>query len=99
MNPKKSNKQKNSQRQRFTLRMTIIAGISLATVAAGIFFYIQITKTETTKAEGGQVITQDQLPVEMVVDQMVIAMPDTNNRNGARYKVAKPLSLTPQISK
>jgi hypothetical protein len=99
MNPKKSNKQKNSQRQRFTLRIGIIAGFSVAAIAAGIFFYIQITKTEPSKADDGQAHTMEQLPVEMIVDQMVIALPDTNNRNGARYKVAKPLSLTPQISK
>ncbi len=99
MNPKKSNKQKNSQRQRFTLRIAIIAGFSFAAIAAGIFFYLQITKTEPTKAEGGLATTLEQLPVEMVVEQMVIALPDTNNRNGVRYKVAKPLALTPQISK
>lgn len=99
MNPRKTNKQKNSLRQRVTLRIAVIAGFSLAAVAAGILFYFQITKTESIKAEDGIVLTSEQLPVDLVVDQMVIISTDTNTRKGTRYKVAKPLSLTPQISK
>ena len=93
MNSKKSYKQKNSQRQRFRLRFAIIAGFSIAALAAGIFFYIQLSRSEVSKAEDGSSLSAETLPVEMVVEQLVIALPDTNNRNGARYKIAKPLTL------
>ncbi len=95
MNLRKSNKQKNTQSQRFRLRYAIIAGFSIVAIATGIFIYLQISQTELTKAEVSSNLSSESLPVEMVVEQLVLSLPDTNNRNGARYKIAK--QLTPII--
>ena len=81
------------------MRMIFAVGISTAIIAVGLFFYFQFTNSESTKAENAIILTQDELPVEMVIDQMITISADTNQRNGNKYKLAKPLSLTPTISK
>lgn len=99
MKEKKPNKLRNSLKQKLSVRLVIAAGVSVAMIAAGIFIYLQLSKTEPINAAASSTISQDNLPVDMVVDQFVVVSPDTTMRNGNRYKVAKPLSLTPSISK
>ncbi|MBL0339468.1 MAG: hypothetical protein IPP71_00215 [Bacteroidetes bacterium] len=99
MNTRKTNKLKNSLRLRISMRMIFTVGISAAIIAVGIFFYLQFTNSESTKAENAKILTQDQLPVDLNVDQMITTSVDTNVRQGNKYKIAKPLSLTPTISK
>ena len=99
MSTRKHNKQKQSLRLRLSTRIVIAAGISITAIAIGIFFYLQFTNTESIKAENPILLTRDALPVDMKIDKMVTVNIDTASRNGSNYKIAKPLSLTPTVSK
>ena len=99
MKARKPNKIRTSIRQKLSARFVIATGVSLAAITAGIFFYLQLTKTEPSKASSNQMIIEGNLPVDLVVDQLAITPVDTNMRQGNRYKVAKPLSLTPTLTK
>ena len=99
MKARKPNKIRTSIRQKLSARIVIAAGVSLAALSAGIFFYLQLTKTEQSKASANQIIIEGNLPVDLVVDQLVITPVDTLMRQGNRYKVAKPLTLTPTLTK
>ncbi len=94
----KHNRQKISQRQRMTVRLVVAVGISFFAIATGIFLYLQLTNSESSKADNTTLINRENLPVDMVIDQMVVNTVDTIERNGNRCKVAKPLSLTPVLT-
>jgi hypothetical protein len=57
--------------------------------------YLEFSQTESSKAEESKILTPGMLPVEMNIDEAVIAPADTNIRDGAQYKIARPLSETP----
>jgi hypothetical protein len=78
--------------------MVLVTGISMAAIAAAIFIYVEFSNPEPTKAKNVEYLSPENLPSDLVVNQLVLKTADTNQYNGNRYKVAKPLSLTPVIS-
>ncbi|MBK8413775.1 MAG: hypothetical protein IPL22_04170 [Bacteroidetes bacterium] len=99
MNNRNPKKLKSSQRQKLSARRIIIAGISFAAIAIGAMIYFQLNESEPTKAENGTFLTHENLPVDLNISAVMIQAPDTLQRNGARYKIPKPLSQTPAIPK
>jgi hypothetical protein len=91
------NRVRKKLRQKFSYRLVVITGVSVLAIATGFFIYFQVSNPESSHAQQVVGLSQDALPVEMEVQDMVIAPADTQSRNG-NYKVAKPLSLTPQYS-
>ena len=82
---------RNVQRLRLTTRKAIAIGISVSLLTIMLIVYFQIFKNDTIKAESPEILTQDELPVQMHIESPVIMESDTFSRNGVRYKIAKPL--------
>ncbi|MDQ3049805.1 MAG: hypothetical protein M3Q95_02850 [Bacteroidota bacterium] len=95
MDSKKSKKIRSSQRQRFSMRFVIAAGISAAFIALVFVLYFQFFQNEVTKAKNTETLTPEHLPVDFNIESTVIVNTDTLTRNGSSYKVARPLSQTP----
>lgn len=95
MDSRKSNKIRSTQRQRFSMRFIITAGISVTVIAVVFVLYFQFFQNEVTKAKNTETLTPEQLPVDFNIESTVIINIDTLNRQGSRYKVAQPLSKTP----
>lgn len=94
----KPNRQRASLRQRFSRKMIVITGISVALISMMLIIYFQFFKNEPLKAKEKQILTVEEMPVDLHIEEPFIARPDTQLRNGLRYKTAKPLQLTPQIT-
>jgi len=90
-----SRKTKQSQRQRLSYRFVVATGIATAAIAFVLIIYFQLFKNENTNAEKPLILTQDQLPFELEVETMAEIIADTNNRDGVRFKIAKPLPVNP----
>jgi hypothetical protein len=88
MEPRKAKKIRPAQRQRISMKLILATGVSVLLITLVLVIYFQFMQNEVSNAKNVKTLTPEQLPVDMVVD-------DTLNRNGSRYKVAKPLTQTP----
>ena len=77
------------------MRFILAAGISVAIIAIVFVIYFQFFQNEITRAKNIESLTPENLPVDLNITEKIIENTDTLMRNGARYKVAKPLSQTP----
>lgn len=91
-------KQRTRTRQKLSRKMLIAAGISVITLTVVLVIYFQFFKNETIKAQEKENLTQEDMPVDLHITEPLIAEPDTLSREGNRYKIAKPLHLTPVIN-
>lgn len=96
MKKNKPGKIRVSQRQRMSRKMLVAAGISITALSMVLVIYFQFFKNETSKANEKPVPAAEMAPVSMDVELPFVAVPDTQMRNGNRYKIAKPLHLTPE---
>lgn len=78
--------------------MIVATGISVALLSIMLIIYFQFFSNETLKAREQQILTIEEMPVDLNIEEPFIAQPDTQFRNGLRFKTAKPLHLTPQIT-
>ncbi len=99
MSNKSPRKIRSSQRQQLRMRFLIAAGVSCLALGLGFLIYLQLSEPESSKAEIQTPVSHENMPVDMNVETLLIQSPDTNQRNGMNYKVARPLSQTPQFSK
>jgi len=94
MESRKGNKFRPALRQRISLRIVLVTGISILTVTVLLVIYFQFSQNEVSKAKNVPDLTGTTLPVEMVIGEKVTLSADTLSRNGIRYKVARPLTQT-----
>lgn len=95
MDSKKLKKIRTAQRQKFSMRLVIAAGISMAILSIVFIIYFQFFQNDLIKAKNTESLTLDHLPVDLNVESQIKENSDTLSRNGMRYKIAKPLSQTP----
>jgi len=95
MDPRKSKRIRPAQRQRISMRLLVAAGISAAAITIVFVIYFQFFRNEVTKAKTTEILTPDNLPVDLNVEFRSSQDSDTLVRNGNRYKIAQPLSNTP----
>jgi hypothetical protein len=94
MNNKGPKKIRQSQRQRLSYRFVIATGIAASAIALVLVIYFQFFRNEIIKAENPLILTEGELPTELIIENPVIQEPDTNMREGVRFKIAKPLPTT-----
>ena len=92
-NNKGTGKIRNKVRQKMSYKMILYVGIPVAVISVVLIIFFQFFRNETIKAEKRAILTQDNLPVELVVDEIHQMESDTNQRNGIRYKIAKQISV------
>ena len=73
--------------------MVIAAGIAASTITLVLVIYFQFFRNDITKAENPLNLTHGQLPVDLNIEEMAIVAPDSNMRDGVRYKIAQPLPV------
>lgn len=95
MNKRKDKRIRSAQRQKFSMRFMVAAGISAAAITLVFVIYFQFFQNEVIKAINTEVLTQDNLPVTLDVKIMATENSDTLDHNGSRFKTALPLSQTP----
>lgn len=95
MNKRKDKRIRSAQRQKFSMRFMVAAGISAAAITLVFVIYFQFFQNEVIKAINTEVLTQDNLPVTLDVKIMATENSDTLDNNGSRFKTALPLSQTP----
>jgi hypothetical protein len=91
MSTKGNKKIRQSQRQKLSYRLLVTTGIAVSSIVFVLVIYFQFFRNEIIKAENPLILTQDELPTELIVDEAVILPPDTNLREGVAFKIAKPL--------
>lgn len=79
-------------------KLLVAAGISMAAFSMVLIIYFQFFRNETSKAEEKANTEITENPVSMDIKTPLIAKPDTMMREGNRYKVARPLHLTPEYN-
>ena len=84
-----------SQRQRFSRRLLLAAGLSAFAFALGTVIYLQFHNPEQIKANKAPDLTSGTLPVAFDIEEAVTLPADTNQRNGIPVKNPRPLSETP----
>ncbi len=97
MNKRKEKKIRPAQRQKFSMRLILAAGISAAVITIVFVIYFQFFQNDIVKAKNTEILTQENLPATLNVEFKAVVNSDTLIRNGNRYKTALPLSQTPML--
>ncbi len=95
MNKRKEKRIRPAQRQKFSMRLILAAGISAAVVTIVFVIYFQFFQNDIVKAKNTEILTPANLPAALNIEFKALVNSDTLEHNGNRYKNALPLSLTP----